>query len=89
MVFGAIWSIGATSDTDSRVKFDELLREALKGKHPEYPIPETVASWNVTFPENGLVHDFFFEVRLFFIKMLTNLLCFFLTYFEKAQLVKI
>ncbi len=62
-MFGCIWSIGATSDTDSRLKFDELFREMLKGKHPEYAIPEMFGTKIESgIPENGTVYDYFFEV---------------------------
>ncbi len=63
IVFGSIWSIGATSDSDSRVKFDLFLRELVKGKHHDYPLPDIFGlKIEVGFPENGLVYDYFFEV---------------------------
>jgi hypothetical protein len=66
LLFGCIWSIGATSDTDSRTKFDELFREMLRGKHPEIQIPEIFGSKiDAGIPENGTVYDYFFEVIYF------------------------
>jgi len=63
-VFGAIWSIGATSDADSRIKFDELLRKVLKGKNSDYPVPEQLGSTiQANLPENGIVYDYFFEMK--------------------------
>lgn len=64
MIFACIWSIGATSDTDSRVKFDFFLRELLKGKLPEYQFPDSVQKTDISMAENGLVYDHFFDVCL-------------------------
>jgi dynein heavy chain len=62
-VFGCIWSVGATSDADSRVKFDAFFRELIKGKHPEYPAPESCGKLEFAFPDTGLVYDYFYVVR--------------------------
>jgi dynein heavy chain len=62
-VFACIWSIGATSDTDSRVKFDAFLRDLIKGKNTDYPIPDAFGSkLEISFPDNGLVFDYFYHV---------------------------
>ncbi len=65
-VFGAIWSIGATSDSDSRVKFDAFLRELIKGKVAEHPVPDVLGKLEVGFPDNGLVFDYFYVVNISF-----------------------
>ena len=62
-MFGAVWSIGATSDTDSRVKFDAFYRELLRGKCADYPIPEAIGKLESQMPENGLVYDFFYQMK--------------------------
>ncbi|CAF0823905.1 unnamed protein product [Adineta steineri] len=54
-----IWSIGATSDTDSRVKFDLFFRDLLRGK-PD-PIPDIFqGKFDIQIPEKGLVHDYYY-----------------------------
>ena len=55
--------MGATSDTDSRIKFDAFMRELLKGKINEYPFPENVQKSEINLPEYGLVYDYFFDVK--------------------------
>ena len=62
-VFACVWSIGATSDTESRIKFDAFFRELLKGKSTDYPIPEAIGKIESTIPENGLVFDFFYQMK--------------------------
>ncbi len=64
-VFACVWSIGATSDTDSRVKFDVYLKELLRGKVSEYPIPDSLGKLEISFPDNGTLYDFYFQVFLF------------------------
>jgi dynein heavy chain, axonemal len=63
-IFACVWSIGATSDTDSRLKFDSFFRELLKGKVDDYPIPE-VCGGKVDFviPDSGTVYDYFFVMK--------------------------
>jgi dynein heavy chain, axonemal len=74
-VFACIWSVGATSDTDSRLKFDAFMRELLKGKLNEYPYPDLVNKTDINFPDNGLVYDYFFDVCLFSVfNLLLNLI---------------
>ena len=64
MVFGSIWSIGATSDTESRVKFDVFFRDLIKGKIAEHPIPDLLGKTiDAPFPDNGLVYDYFYVVN--------------------------
>ncbi len=62
MIFGCIWSIGATSDTDSRLKFDAFYKELLKNKNSHYPMPDLVQKLEISLPDNGTVYDYFFEV---------------------------
>ena len=57
-----VWSIGASIDTDSRVKFDTFLREILTGKDEKHPIPTSIGKIDNAFPTDGLVYDFLFEV---------------------------
>ena len=66
-MFGAIWSLGATSDTESRVKFDVFFRELMRGKVAEHPIPDLLGKTiDAPFPEIGLVYDYFYVVTFFF-----------------------
>ncbi|XP_070190635.1 dynein axonemal heavy chain 1-like isoform X2 [Littorina saxatilis] len=46
-IFALIWSIGATCDNDSRVKFSEWLREKMADK-----------KCKLMFPKDGLVYDY-------------------------------
>lgn len=63
MIFGCVWSVGATSDTDSRVKFDLFFREILKGKNAHYPMPELVQKLEISLPDSGLIYDYFYEMK--------------------------
>jgi dynein heavy chain len=51
-IFSLIWSIGATTDTAGRQKFDAWLRDALKQKESE-----------VILPNIGTVYDFVFSAQ--------------------------
>ncbi|KAJ3337634.1 hypothetical protein HDU93_000777, partial [Gonapodya sp. JEL0774] len=48
--FSLIWSVGATSDSEGRKKFDSWMRGKFKEHSPR-----------IAFPENGCVHDFKFD----------------------------
>lgn len=63
MIFGCVWSIGATSDTDSRLKFDAFFKELLKGKNAHYPLPELVQKLEFSLPDAGTIYDYFFEMK--------------------------
>jgi dynein heavy chain len=54
--------VGATSDADSRVKFDAFFRDLIKGKAAEYPVPESIGKLDFSFPDNGLVFDYYYIV---------------------------
>ncbi|NXU72284.1 DYH7 protein, partial [Oreotrochilus melanogaster] len=60
--FATVWSIGATCDSDSRIIFDNFLRETLAGKSEINPVPENVAKWECPFEEKGLVYDYMYEL---------------------------
>ncbi|KAJ3125137.1 Dynein heavy chain 1, axonemal [Nowakowskiella sp. JEL0407] len=51
-LFSLIWSVGATSDVDGRKKFDAWLREKMTVKRPE-----------ISFPTEGLVYDYAFDLE--------------------------
>jgi len=60
--WACIWSIGATSDTDSRIKFDAYFRDLLRGKFEA--IPDIVqGKFELQIPEKGLVHDYYFVYK--------------------------
>uniref|UniRef100_UPI00358F5A88 dynein axonemal heavy chain 12-like n=1 Tax=Myxine glutinosa TaxID=7769 RepID=UPI00358F5A88 len=61
--FALVWSIGASCDSESRVKFDAFLRDALMGKSSESPIPESVGKWECPFDDKGLVYDYMYELK--------------------------
>lgn len=62
--FATIWSIGGTCDGDSRIIFDNFLRETLSGKYETNPVPENLGKWECPLEEKGLVYDYVYEVRL-------------------------
>jgi len=49
-LYALIWSTGATTDNEGRVKFDKWLRDLIK-----------VRNLNPTFPEEGTVYDWEFN----------------------------
>jgi dynein heavy chain len=60
--WGCIWSLGATSDTDTRIKFDIFFRDLLRGKFE--PIPDMFqGKFDIQIPEKGLVHDYYFGYK--------------------------
>ncbi|CAF0708408.1 unnamed protein product [Brachionus calyciflorus] len=62
-IFGCMWSIGATSDNDSRTKFDVFFRDLLKGKNNDYPVPESLGKLDIAFPDNGIVYDYYYVMK--------------------------
>lgn len=61
-IFAAIWSIGATGDNDSRTKFDIFFRDLLRGKLPDYPVPESLGKIESVLPDGGTVYDYYYMV---------------------------
>uniref|UniRef100_A0A672VCY4 Dynein axonemal heavy chain 12 n=1 Tax=Strigops habroptila TaxID=2489341 RepID=A0A672VCY4_STRHB len=61
--FATVWSIGGTCDGDSRIIFDNFLRETLAGKSETNPVPESVGKWECFFEEKGLVYDYMYELK--------------------------
>ncbi|NXL48091.1 DYH7 protein, partial [Podilymbus podiceps] len=61
--FAAIWSIGGTCDGDSRIIFDNFLRETLAGKSAINPVPRSVGKWECPLEEKGLVYDYVYELK--------------------------
>lgn len=60
--WACIWSLGATGDTDSRVKFDQFFRDLLRGKFE--PIPDIFqGKFDLQIPEKGFVHDYYFVFK--------------------------
>lgn len=68
-IFACVWSIGATSDTDSRLKFDTFLKDLLRGKVAEHPIPDSLGKLELSIPDNGTFYDFYFQVNLNFLQI--------------------
>ena len=64
-MFSAVWSIGATCDGDSRIKFDKFVRDLLLGKLEEHPVPKMIGKIDIMFPDQGLVYDWMYEVSRF------------------------
>ena len=60
--WACIWSVGATSDNDSRTKFDAFFRDLLRGKFE--PIPDIFqGKFDIQIPDKGLVHDYYFGYK--------------------------
>jgi dynein heavy chain len=67
MAFAMIWSIGATTNSEGRAKFDELMRDWCRGGN-DFPIPgskkgETGRKLLNAFNENGSVYDAVFDIE--------------------------
>ena len=52
-VWAAVWSLGATCDTDTRPKFGEFLRKLLAGNVSDVKMPK-----RIQFPDRGSVFDY-------------------------------
>ncbi|NXF75625.1 DYH7 protein, partial [Sclerurus mexicanus] len=61
--FATIWSIGGTCDGDSRIIFDNFLRDTLSGQSATDPVPTSVGKWECPFEEKGLVYDYTYELK--------------------------
>ena len=67
MVFAVIWSIGATTDSEGRIKFNELFTDWCKGGN-QFPVPnskkgEMGRKLMCGFNEKGTVYDNIFNVE--------------------------
>ncbi len=59
-----VWSIGATCDKDSHVKFDDFLRLMMMGKSEGAPnIPSLIGKVDCPIPPEGHVYDYLFEFK--------------------------
>ncbi|XP_069721684.1 dynein axonemal heavy chain 12 [Phaenicophaeus curvirostris] len=61
--FAMVWSIGGTCDGDSRIIFDNFLRETLAEKSGTPPVPTSVGKWECPLEEKGLVYDYMYQLR--------------------------
>ncbi|NWI88768.1 DYH7 protein, partial [Pitta sordida] len=61
--FATVWSIGGTCDGDSRIIFDNFLRDILSGKSTTDPVPTSVGKWECPLEEKGLVYDYMYELK--------------------------
>ncbi|NXM23807.1 DYH7 protein, partial [Oxyruncus cristatus] len=61
--FATVWSIGGTCDGDSRIIFDNFLRDALAEKSTTDTVPTSVGKWECPFEEKGLVYDYMYELK--------------------------
>ena len=66
--FGIVWSIGATCDADSRIKFDAMFKDLMSGKMEEYPIPAFIGKIDCPMPADHSVYEYMFEVPSFWLK---------------------
>ena len=58
-----VWSIGATCDGSSRLKFDTFIKDLFAGKNEKHPISSAVGKIEYAMPTENTVYDFVFEVR--------------------------
>ena len=63
ILFSLTWSIGGVLDSDSRVKFDTLVRSLLTGKNESYPYPTTCGRWECHLPADGTLYDYVYEYK--------------------------
>uniref|UniRef100_A0A8D2QK81 Dynein axonemal heavy chain 12 n=1 Tax=Zonotrichia albicollis TaxID=44394 RepID=A0A8D2QK81_ZONAL len=61
--FAIIWSIGGICDGDSRMIFDNFLRETLSEESETNPIPENLGKWECPLEEKGLVYDYVYQLK--------------------------
>ncbi|NXK36347.1 DYH7 protein, partial [Piprites chloris] len=61
--FATVWSIGGTCDGDSRIIFDNFLRDMLSEKSATETAPTSVGKWECPFEEKGLVYDYMYELK--------------------------
>ncbi|XP_027740579.1 dynein heavy chain 12, axonemal isoform X2 [Empidonax traillii] len=61
--FATVWSIGGICDGDSRIIFDNFLRDILSEKSAADTAPASVGKWECPFEEKGLVYDYVFELK--------------------------
>ena len=61
-MFSIPWSIGAVTDPDGRIRFDDFYRKLLSGSKQEHPIPGSLVPIDTPFPRSGLVFDYCYEV---------------------------
>ncbi|NXM04479.1 DYH7 protein, partial [Tyrannus savana] len=61
--FATVWSIGGICDGDSRIIFDNFLRDILSEKSAADTAPASVGKWECPFEEKGLVYDYAFELK--------------------------
>ncbi|NWU76504.1 DYH7 protein, partial [Onychorhynchus coronatus] len=61
--FATVWSIGGTCDGDSRIIFDNFLRDTLSEKSSTDTVPTSVGKWECPFEEKGLVYDYVYELK--------------------------
>lgn len=66
--FGIVWSIGATCDADSRIKFDAMFKDLMSGKMEECPIPAFIGKIDCPMPADHSVYEYMFEVPSFWLK---------------------
>jgi len=59
--FSLVWSIGASCDGASRVKFDGFVKDLFTGKDESNPIPSVVGKIEHAMPTEHTVYDFMFE----------------------------
>eukprot|EP00794_Sanderia_malayensis_P007414 gene7414-8234_t len=59
--FSLVWSIGASCDGKSRLKFDVFVKELFAGKNDNCPIPSVVSKIEHAMPTEHTVYDFMFE----------------------------
>ena len=62
-MFSLVWSIGATSESDGREKFDFFFRELVSGKLDAHPIPEVVGKVEVPIPPENKVYNYMFDAN--------------------------
>ena len=62
-LFSVVWSIGATSESDGREKFDLYFRDLVSGKLETHPIPEVVGKVEVPIPPENKIYDYMFDAN--------------------------
>jgi dynein heavy chain len=61
-LFGVVWSIGCSVDTEGRAKFDEFFRELISGKHRDWSPPPGM-KLQYLIPDKGTIYDYVFDTE--------------------------
>lgn len=64
VMFATVWALAGILDGESRLKFDQFIRQLVSGKDTAHPFPSSMpAKFEVSFPQDGTVYDYHYETK--------------------------